>query len=96
MDDGADVARFAQNYHANFPVGVIDRFTAGGYMQLSPVVRPLVPFLLFVDRKGIIQAEYTGGDDFLKDESGQDSKIRAEAQTLLDQGKPAAARKHAK
>jgi hypothetical protein len=96
MDETADIPQFVQRYNANFPVGVVDRLSAAAYMQLSPMVRNLVPFMLFIDRKGIIQAQYTGGDDFLKDEEAQNGKIRAEVKELL--GKAArpssAARKH--
>jgi len=86
MDEGANIPEFVQRFHANFPVGTIDRFVAGAYMQLSPMVRSSVPFMLFVDRKGVIQAQYTGGDDFLVDEANQDQKIRAEVKELLGKG----------
>jgi thiol-disulfide isomerase/thioredoxin len=88
LDDNPDIPQFVQRFQTNFPVGAVDRLTAAGYMQLSPMVRNSVPFMLFVDRKGVIQAQYTGGDDFLLNEGAQDQKIRAEVQELL--GKSAA------
>jgi len=95
----ADVPGFVQRFQPGFPVGTIDRIQAGSVMELSPMVRTFVPFMLFIDRKGVIQSQYTGSDDFLKDEAGQDQKIRAEVQKLLAQAvaKPSSTgRKHTK
>ncbi len=82
-EDKADVPGFILRFLPDFPVGTFDRVQAGAVMQLSPMVRAFVPFMLFIDRKGVVQAQYTGSDDFLKDEAGQDQKIRAEVQKLL-------------
>jgi hypothetical protein len=83
MNPDPDIPQFVQRFNANFPVGVVDSMSAIGYMQLSPMVRNLVPYMMFIDRKGIIQAQYTGSDDFLKDEDAQDGKIRVEVKELL-------------
>ncbi len=52
-------------------------------MQISPMVRSYVPFILFIDRNGVIRGEYTGNDPFFSDESALDKNIRAEIMKLL-------------
>jgi hypothetical protein len=64
--------------------------TAMGYMQLSVAVLSYVPYLALIDRKGVIRAQWTGSDDFLKDEATQAKNIRGEIQKLL--AEPAAKR----
>jgi hypothetical protein len=32
------------------------------YMQISPMLRTFVPYIAFIDRKGIIRTQLTGGD----------------------------------
>ena len=60
-----------------------------GYMQLSPAVRSFVPFMLLIDRKGEIRAQFTGGDqNFFNDQMEQ--HIREEVMKLLNE--PAAAK----
>jgi hypothetical protein len=80
-----DIPGFLQRFQPNFPVGSIDPINAGAIMQLSPMVRTFVPYMLIVDRKGVIQAQYTGGDDFLKDEEKQEQNIRSEILKWLKQ-----------
>jgi hypothetical protein len=48
-----------------------------------------MPILVFIDRKGMIRAEYQGGDDFISSPN-QEQNIRAEIQKLLP--RPAASR----
>jgi hypothetical protein len=52
-------------------------------MQFSSVVRNYVPYMVFIDRKGVIRAQYTGSDPFLMNEVEQEKNIRAEAEKLL-------------
>lgn len=55
-----------------------------GYMQISPMVRSFVPFMLMIDRKGDIRAQFTGGDrDFFDDQMNQ--HIREELLKLLNE-----------
>lgn len=76
-----NVPQFIKDFHTNFPVGYIDIAFTGPYMQLNPNVRPFVPFLSFIDRNGVIQAQYTGSDQFFAGD--QDKTIRAEVEKLL-------------
>ena len=56
-------------------------------MQISLLVRPpFVPYIAFIDRKGIIRAQLTGGD--LTDET-QDKVLRANAEKLWSTNPPA-------
>ena len=97
MDENTpDVTAFAKTYQANFPVGTFEYMAARAYVQLSPVVRAFVPYMLFIDRKGMIQAQYTGGDEFLKNEDAQEANIRGELAKLLAQPKSVQAKAHKK
>jgi hypothetical protein len=83
MNDNADVAEFAKTYGPNIPVGTVDRISGGANMQIPPMERAFVPFMMFIDRNGMIQSQYTGGDAFLSDEGAQEKNIRAEVMKLL-------------
>jgi FixJ family two-component response regulator len=48
-----------------------------------------MPMLVFIDRKGMIRAEYEGADDFVSSPN-QEQNIRAEIQKLL--ARPATSR----
>jgi len=50
------------------------------YLQHPPGRPTYVPELIFVDRNRVIRAQYTGNDDFFKD---QDKNIRALVETLV-------------
>jgi thiol-disulfide isomerase/thioredoxin len=78
--------QFLQQLQPPFPVGFTNRAAAMAYLQRSVLdTRPLyVPHMVFLDRRGIIQADYPGESDFMKDPA---TNIRAELEKLL---KPAA------
>jgi hypothetical protein len=85
IETGADknVAGFVQAFHTNFPVGFIDPYTAIGFMQHPPAVGPHMPMLAFLDRKGVIRAQYEGDDaKFFGDD--QEKNIRAQIEGLLN------------
>lgn len=83
MDDGS-VPEFIKRFEPQFPVGHVDQLNAMTYMHLSPTTRTFVPFLLFIDRNGNIQSQYTGGDTFLSDEANQEKSIRDELSKLMN------------
>lgn len=98
INDDPHVPEFIQRFQTDFPVGVVDRMTAATFMQFSPMMRTYVPYMAFIDRKGEIRAQYSGSDDFLRDENAQDKNIREEAEKLLSEkppGTPPHARKKA-
>jgi thiol-disulfide isomerase/thioredoxin len=76
------MADFLQNLQPPFPVGLTSRANAMAYLQRTILdTRPLyVPHLVFLDRRGMIQADYPGESDFMKDPA---TTIRAELEKLL-------------
>ncbi len=87
-NESAGVPQFIQRFQPIYPLGAVDQLSATTYMQLSPMVRSFVPYMLIIDRKGVIRAQFTGGDPFLADESAQDRNIREEVSKLLDEKAP--------
>lgn len=85
INDNPDVPGFVRQYKPGFPIGTADQNIARTYMQLSPVVRTYVPYLLIIDRAGVIRAQYTGGEPFLADESELEKNIRSEVSKLLSE-----------
>jgi hypothetical protein len=83
------VPEFIRNYGVNFPTGFAPRESVQEYLQQAPGKPGYVPEVVFVDRKRVIRAQYTGSDDFFKD---QDKNIRALVETLLKE--PATAKKN--
>jgi len=73
----------------NFPMGTAPRESVMDYLQHTPGKPAYVPELVFIDRKRVIRGQYTGSDDFFKD---QDKSIRALVESLLKE--PVAARKN--
>ena len=76
------MAEFLQQLQPPFPVGWTNRAAAMAYLQRSVLdTRPLyVPHMVFLDRRGILQADYPGESDFMKDPG---TNIRAELEKLL-------------
>ena len=76
------MAEFLQQLQPPFPVGWTNRAAAMAYLQRSILdTRPLyVPHMVFLDRRGIIQADYPGESGFFKDPA---ANIRAELEKLL-------------
>ena len=91
INAGADVPGFIRQFNTPFPVGTADNMSALNYMELSPMVRSFVPFMLFIDRQGVIRAQFTGSDPpnfFLADK--MDQNIREQAMKLLSEPTAAA------
>ncbi|HTR35680.1 MAG TPA: hypothetical protein VMH80_07265 [Bryobacteraceae bacterium] len=97
VNENADLASFQQQFKPPFPVGTISAATALEYIQWPRDKRPLVPFMVFIDRKGVIRAQYTGADSDFFDESKMDQHIRAEIEKLLSEpAGPATPKSHRK
>jgi AhpC/TSA family len=79
------VAEFQQRFEAPFPVGWNTRAAVMAYLRYSILdQRPLyVPHMVFIDRRGAIQADYPGEDLFFRD---PDANIRAELDKMLRRG----------
>jgi thiol-disulfide isomerase/thioredoxin len=76
------IAGFLQQFQPPFPVGWTSHAAVMSYLQRTILdTRPLyVPHMVFLDRRGIIQADYPGESDFMKDPA---TNIRAELEKLL-------------
>jgi hypothetical protein len=80
---------FIARYSPAFPVGESEYNTMMRFAGYSPMVRTFVPFLFFIDRKGVIRAQYMGSDPFFREET---PNIRKMLDSLVKEpGGPAAA-----
>jgi peroxiredoxin len=62
------VAGYVKEQGLSFPVGYADRNQVINFVQVPRDKPAYTPFLIFVDRKGIIRAQYTGTDDFFRNQ----------------------------
>jgi peroxiredoxin len=85
LNQNPDIPSFVQQFKVPFPVGTAGVMPALDYIQWPKDKRPLVPFVVFIDRKGIIRAQYTGVDEAFFD-AQQEQHMRDEAQKLLSEG----------
>ena len=92
LNDDPNIPDFIQRFHPTFPVGEANKLDAIHYMQFQPGQRlPFVPYMVFIDRKGVIRAQYIGSDKIL-DETQSDKLLRDEALKLLgEKSKPTSA-----
>ena len=81
INDDANVPQFMQEFKPAFSVGVATREVAAQYMKFNPGERAFMPFLLFIDRKGVIRAQYTGADEAFFNDGAKN--IREQAEKLL-------------
>jgi peroxiredoxin len=85
VNDNPDVAQFVAQFKVPFPVGAAGVLPAVDYIQWPHNKVPQVPFVVFIDRQGVIRAQYTGVDEAFFDESKQAQHIRDEAEMLLNE-----------
>jgi thiol-disulfide isomerase/thioredoxin len=74
------LAGFIQTFQPAFPVGRADRGPVTEYLSWSAVKTLYVPHLVFLDRKGVVRADYPGESDFMKDPEGN---VRKQLDELL-------------
>jgi peroxiredoxin len=83
---------FIRKYGPTFPLGHSTPNDVYGFMQLTFMRQWYVPMMAFVDRKGVIRAQYTGADAFFK--GNEEANVRGMIETLLkDGGGPASSGK---
>jgi peroxiredoxin len=64
-----DMLRFEMAAGSRFPIGIADRNKAYAFLEADPNAGPVYfPQLLLIDRKGVIRAQYPGGDKFFEQE----------------------------
>jgi len=87
VNENPDIPGFIRTYSPPFPVGTASALGALEYMQWPPAQRPLVPLMAFLDRAGVIRAQYSGLDTNFFDDD-MDKHIREEVEKLLKEGAP--------
>jgi cytochrome oxidase Cu insertion factor (SCO1/SenC/PrrC family) len=94
INPDGDVRSFVQQYQVNFPVGKGTRESAYAFLQQS-IMAPsfYVPQVVFIDRKGVIRAQYGGSDAFMS--SNEEANIRGMVEKLVAEGAPATTAKPA-
>src|ERR1700691_369424 len=85
LNENPDISSFVSQFKVPFPVGTASVLPALDYIQWPKDKRPLVPFLVFIDRSGVIRAQYTGVDEGFFDNQ-QEQHMRDEAEKLLNEG----------
>jgi len=95
INENPDVPAFVRQFKPNFPIGASENVRVHGFMQLPMFERSFVPFLVLIDRQGVIRFQHTGSeqdyftDNFVK----QTMNIRGEAEKLLAEPPPKAPRR---
>ena len=87
LDDKPDIASFVAHFKVPFPVGTAGVAPAWDYIQWPREKIAMVPFLVFIDRNGVIRAQYTGVDTSFFDDD-MEKHFREEAEKLLKEGPP--------
>ena len=82
------VPDFIKRFNPPFPVGFNERDPVLQFLQHPPMMRLLMPQLVFIDNQGNIRAQYTGDDTFLA-EADMERNLRAKVLELLNEGGPA-------
>jgi thiol-disulfide isomerase/thioredoxin len=92
INPDGDIAGFKRQFATGFTVGSNTRETAMAFLQASVMATNFyVPQMVFIDRKGVIRAQYGGSDPFLG--ATQEANIRGMIDKLLAEpggAKPAA------
>jgi thiol-disulfide isomerase/thioredoxin len=74
------VPDFVRDFNVNYPVAYSDRATVLNYLGFSPMMRTVVPQIIWIDRKGMIRSQTPAlGDEKLLNEA----YWRQEIETLL-------------
>jgi peroxiredoxin len=81
------VPDYVKTYGLQFPVGFAKREVAHEFLQIPLMLIMYVPQLAFIDRQGVIRAQYGGQDKFFQDE---ENNMRKQIEALLGAAKPAA------
>ena len=87
IEDGAATAvpGFLKKFNPPFPVGSNARPPVLAFLQHPVAERLLMPQLVFIDRQGIIRAQYSGDAAFL-DEAQAEKNLKGKIEELLKEG----------
>ena len=86
---------FLRQYKPPFPVGYNSNLESVAFLQHSSMLMLYMPGLVFIDKDGMIRAQYEGRDSFLESTSAE-KNIRAKIEELLGGGTPAPKKSPAK
>jgi cytochrome c biogenesis protein CcmG, thiol:disulfide interchange protein DsbE len=76
-----NLQEFKQKFGAAFPLGLTTRSDWSGFGEFSVMYNPYVPYLIIVDRNGVVREEHPGQDrTFWLD---QENNLRESFDTLL-------------
>ena len=95
IEDGAARAlpNFIRTFNPPFPVGYnADQGAVLDYLQHPRMVIPHMPLLVFIDRQGVIRAQFEGDSSFF-DEAAHEQNLRNQIQVLLQGVKKVAPKK---
>lgn len=76
--------KFIKTYQTNFPVGAMTGPEMLKFTQVTAEMRPTVPMVFFIDRNGIVRAQFFSSEPFME-EQVQARNIRALASKLLEE-----------
>jgi hypothetical protein len=96
VEDGAraNVPGFIRQFNPPFPVGYTALRPVLDFMQHPPMVSPRMPLIAFIDRQGILQAQYEGFEPFFA-EDRMAKNIHDKIAAMLGLAAPAAKKKTA-
>jgi peroxiredoxin len=94
-DAAAKTPAFIQQFKPPFPVGFNNPIVAIDYLEHPHMLTPHMPILAFIDRQGVIRAQYEGDDIFLA-EDRREKNLRAKIEELLKEAAPGAKKSVAK
>ena len=75
---------FLRQYAPPFPVGYNTNLESVAFLQHSSMLMLYMPGLMFIDKDGVIRAQYEGRDAFLE-ENAAEKNIRAKLEEMLTQ-----------
>ncbi len=82
INEGAEklVEPFRAELNLDYPVGYVSRDAAVDFLEHPIMLTMWMPQLVFIDRKGVIRAQYGGADEFFRN---QEQNIRQMIEKLL-------------
>ena len=72
---------FIKRFHPPFPVGYDERDAVLNYLQHPVMLKLMMPQVVFIDRQGVIRAQYAGDDKFFMD--NQEKNLREQVESLV-------------
>lgn len=69
-----NIPEFVRQYAAPFPIGSADPLKTRDFFQYSPMERATVPWLMIIDRQGIVQRQFGGADPLFN--GGEEALMR--------------------